>query len=104
MNFRTCRASGLVLCLVSIPLLIGVRTGGSVRENPPSKILEVDQHPGTLVGLQYENFFTPHNVGDFSTAEAIPVLGKYSSYDVGVIRQHEKWFEDLGIDWLLLDW
>ena len=71
---------------------------------PASGILEATRHRGSLIGLQYESFFTPHNVGGYETAEAIPILGKYSSYDVGVIRKHEEWFEDLGIDWLLLDW
>lgn len=100
------RSWTFILSVVSIPLLIGVHAGiaAETEIGSASSILEVDQHPETLVGLQYENFFTPHNVGDFATAEAIPVLSKYSSYDVGVIRQHEKWFEDLGIDWLLLDW
>ncbi len=77
---------------------------------------DVSESHGTLIGLQYESFFTPHNVswdahqvsgsvGLYSgTEEAIPILGKYSSYDVKVIRKHEEWFEYLGIDWLLIDW
>lgn len=60
--------------------------------------------PGTPIGLQYETWFTPHNAGSYETAEAVPVLGKYSSYDKNVIVKHEEWFEKLGIDWLLLDW
>jgi hypothetical protein len=104
--FRSFGRYGLIFTVFSIMLDIGAPASFAVgnQTGAPSAILEVDQHPGTLVGLQYENFFTPHNVGDFSTAEAIPVLGKYSSYDVGVIRKHEEWFESLGIDWLLLDW
>ena len=71
----------------------------------------------TLIGLQYDSFFTPHNVnwgppvgpsgsiGLYNgTAEAIPILGKYSSFDVDLLKKHEEWFEYLGIDWLLLDW
>ncbi|MFN8007762.1 MAG: hypothetical protein U0V70_12180 [Terriglobia bacterium] len=60
--------------------------------------------PRTLIGMQYESFFTPKNEGHWETAEAIPILGKYSSFDVEVIKKHEEWFEFLGIDWLLLDW
>ena len=56
------------------------------------------------MGVQYESWFTPHNLGSYENAEAIPILGKYSSYDVSVIRKHEEWFENLGVDWLLLDW
>jgi hypothetical protein len=54
----------------------------------PSGILEATQYPGSLIGLQYESWFTPHNAGNYETAEAIPILGKYSSYDVSVIRKH----------------
>ena len=68
------------------------------------KILEATQYPGTLMGLQYETWFTPGNAGSWETAEAVPVLGKYSSLDANVMRKHEAWFEDLGINWLLLDW
>ena len=72
--------------------------------------------PHTLIGLQYEAFFTKHNVnwegsqasgsvGLYSgTQEAVPILGKYSSYDPNIFRKHEEWFEYLGIDWLLIDW
>ncbi len=65
----------------------------------------------TLIGMQYETYFTPHgdqpgmaNPGAWTNAEAIPLLGKYSSFDVKILKQHEAWFEYLGIDWLLLDW
>ena len=78
--------------------------------------LEASKFPGTLMGLQYEPYFTPHNVAweahqktdipglDKGTQEAIPILGTYSSYDVNIIRKHAEWFEYLGIDWLLIDW
>jgi hypothetical protein len=70
----------------------------------------------TLIGLQYEAYFTKHNVNWDSnqasgsvglyngTAEAIPILGKYSSFDASILKKHEEWFEYLGIDWLLIDW
>jgi hypothetical protein len=61
--------------------------------------------PGrTLIGLQYETYFTPHNVGNWKTAEAEPVLGNYDSYDTRIMEVHEDWFEQIGVDWLLLDW
>ena len=78
--------------------------------------LEASKVSGTLMGLQYEPYFTNLNVGWETnqatgipglikgTQEAIPILGKYSSYDVNLIRKHEEWFEYLGIDWLLIDW
>lgn len=69
-----------------------------------SGIVEATKFSGTLIGMQYETFFTPNNVGNLDTAEAIPILGKYSSYDVNVIRKHAEWFQDMGVDWLLIDW
>lgn len=66
-------------------------------------ILEADRYPGSLIGVQFESWFTPHN-NTYATAEAVPILGKYSSYDVSVIRKQEQWFEDMGVNWLLLDW
>jgi hypothetical protein len=102
-------------CLVRTLACLGIilMAGGVVclgaGDDPPAAaaaagILEATQHSGSMIGLQYETFFTPHNGGSYETAEAIPILGKYSSYDVSVIRKHEEWFEDLGIDWLLIDW
>jgi hypothetical protein len=98
-----------ILAGLGIILLAGGVVCRGAGDDPPaaaaaSGMLEATQHSGSLIGLQYETFFTPYNVGSYETAEAIPILGKYSSYDVNVIRQHEEWFEDLGIDWLLLDW
>jgi hypothetical protein len=78
--------------------------GAETAARETMDILEATKVPGTLIGVQYETFFTPHNVGSWDTAEAIPILGKYSSYDVKVMRKHEEWFEYLGVDWLLLDW
>ena len=100
------------LLLVLVVFFFGERFPGAslakeATEQPaatkrPSGIPE--STPSTLIGLQYETWFTPHNAGSYETAEAVPVLGKYSSYDKNVIVKHEEWFENLGIDWLLLDW
>lgn len=78
--------------------------------------LEASTFPGTLIGLQYESYFTPLNTtwgGQRKTGvpslvqgtqEAIPILGKYSSFDVPILKKHEQQFEYMGINWLLLDW
>lgn len=67
------------------------------------EMLEATQFTGSLIGMQYETWFTSKNA-TWDTAEALPILGKYSSYDVNIIRKHAAWFEDLGINWLLIDW
>ena len=68
-----------------------------------SRGADTAQESHSLIGMQYENWFTPHNA-TWNTAEAIPTLGKYSSYDPAILRKHFAWFQDLGIDWLLIDW
>src|SRR6202000_2447247 len=36
--------------------------------------------------------------------EATPILGRYSSLDSRVMRQHTLWFNDMGINTVDLDW
>ncbi|MCL5997527.1 MAG: hypothetical protein M1546_15940 [Chloroflexi bacterium] len=58
---------------------------------------------GTLFGMQWEPWFT----GDarrWGTAQAVPLLGFYDSYNPAVTRQHILWFMDLGVDFILPDW
>ena len=104
---------GFVLPGTILFLMIGTRTMQRIAEgamprasaalSDPRPLLEVQKVSSSLVGMHYETWFTPKNV-TWQTAEAIPILGKYSSYDVNVVKKHEEWFEDLGIDWLLVDW
>ena len=116
---------GFSFALAAVLLSTGFFPGGARGSGPANRTavkpqadgrLEVSKFPGTLMGLQYEPYFTNLNAGwethratgipglNKGTQEAIPILGKYSSYDVKVIRKHEEWFEYLGIDWLLIDW
>lgn len=56
-----------------------------------------------LVGLQWEPWFTPRNAA-WSTAQAVPVMGFYWSWNPDVTRQHMLWFAESGIDFLVIDW
>ncbi len=56
-----------------------------------------------LIGMQWEPWFTPMNAY-WQTAQAIPVIGMYDSYNRDVMRQHALWFMDLGIDFIMPDW
>lgn len=88
----------------------------NASEHKAAEHQEAAKPPETLIGLQYELYRTPLNVGWGAvrragwvglfngTQEAIPILGKYSSYDVNILKKHEEWFEYLGINWLLIDW
>ena len=77
--------------------------GGRRDPKPASDTLDAATVSRSLIGIQYENWFTPQNA-TWDTAEAIPILGKYSSYDPSVLRKHFELFNDLGVDWLLIDW
>ena len=59
--------------------------------------------PDSLIGVQWEPWFTPSNAY-WQTAQAVPVVGFYDSYDPDVRRQHVLWFVDLGIDFIMPDW
>ena len=63
--------------------------------NPPGR-----RH---LIGIEYEPWFTPLNM-TWGTAEAIPLLGKYASTNTAVIRQHALWLDEMGVDYILVDW
>ncbi|HZT42531.1 MAG TPA: hypothetical protein VFA07_10075 [Chthonomonadaceae bacterium] len=66
-------------------------------------IRRVIRDPEHLVGVEWEPWFTPLNA-HWDTAEAIPVLGRYNSFNADVIRQHALWMTEAGIDFLLVDW
>lgn len=52
------------------------------------------------VGLAYTTWHRPN----LTTFWNSPLLGKYSSSDTSVIRQHGKWLADAGIDFVFIDW
>lgn len=56
-----------------------------------------------LVCVQWEPWFTPQNAY-WQTAQAVPVMGLYDSFDRDVLRQHILWFAALGIDFIMPDW
>jgi hypothetical protein len=58
---------------------------------------------GHLFCVQWESWFIP-GPHLFSSAEAIPVVGIYDSYNEDVIRQHVLWFMDLGVNFIMPDW
>lgn len=63
----------------------------------------IPKDPDHLVGMQWEPWFTPHNPY-WQTAQAVPLLGFYQSYNSDVIRQHMIWLAESGIDFLVVDW
>ncbi len=103
-SFRVYGLAVALFVLVATPT-VRPTCGGQTSSSPRApSILEATRFSGSLVGVQYETWFTPGNAGSWKTTEAVPVLGKYNSFDANVLRKHEEWFEDLGVNWLLLDW
>jgi hypothetical protein len=59
--------------------------------------------PEHLVGMQWEPWFTPSNAS-WGTAQAVPAMGFYWSWNPDVTRQHMLWFAESGVDFLVVDW
>ena len=60
--------------------------------------------PGsTLFGMQWEPWFNG-GAGRWGTAQAVPVMGFYDSWNRDALRQHMLWLMDAGIDFILADW
>lgn len=57
----------------------------------------------TLFGMQWEPWFC-HGIRSWRTAQAVPLVGFYESYNRDVIRQHILWMMDLGVDFIFPDW
>lgn len=57
----------------------------------------------TLFCVQWEPWFTPQAYF-WSSAQAVPVMGFYESYNRDVTRQHILWFMDAGVDFIMADW
>ena len=52
-----------------------------------------------LIGIEYESWWRTWNL-----AEAIPLIGLYAPNNKMVIRQHALWFDQMGINYILIDW
>jgi len=78
---------------------------GSALAQPASSLptgrLEADNVARSLIGIQYEQWF--YGPQSWKTAEAVPILGKYTT-DTATVASHYESFRQLGIDWLLIDW
>ncbi len=53
--------------------------------------------------IQYETWFSPES-SYWQTAEAVPLIGFYDSYNEDVIRQQILWLVDIGVNTIMLDW
>ena len=88
---------------VGSPISKGVKVSNTVLVRVMKRPFFLRTDPNHLIGMEYEPWFTPLNA-TWDTAEAVPIEGRYDSFQKAVIRQHCLWFDRIGIDYLLVDW
>jgi hypothetical protein len=68
------------------------------------------QQRNVRIGLQWEPLLAslgaPPGGGGagFAVAEAVPLIGRYSSYDMNALKQHAIWLAESGVEWVNIDW
>lgn len=67
------------------------------------KLSVLPRNPDELIGMQWEEWFTPNNAY-WQTAQAVPLIGFYQSFDPDVLRQQAIWMTEAGTDFILADW
>src|SRR5580692_5879453 len=103
-SFRKSRwlssARGGVVCIAAMFSvgLAAVRPADAATSNGVADSKPVG---GSLIGIQYEQWF--YRPESWKTAESVPMLGKYIT-DEPTVAKHYAEFQQLGFDWLLIDW
>lgn len=64
--------------------------------------IQVQQDPKHLMGMQYGTLYNPMCF-NWSTAQAVPMVGFYNSRNPDAIRQHALWLMDAGVSWIFID-
>ena len=108
---ETTLASGVAHLLLPLPEVgnnaIAIRCG-KVVSTPVTVLVKrrkfkIITDPKHLIGMEYETWFGP-GYAQWGHEEAEPVLGHYSSLDARVLRQQTLWFNQMGINFVELDW
>ena len=103
--------SGVAHLLLPLPEVganaIAIR-GGGVTSAPVTvrvkhRRFKIITDPKHLIGMEYEVWFGP-GYAQWGHEEAVPILGQYSSLDPRVLRQQTLWFNQMGINFVELDW
>jgi hypothetical protein len=91
------------LMLFAALLMLSMRGAIAQTATRPDQggLLDANDISDSLIGIQYEQWF--YGPQSWGTAEAIPLLGKYTT-DEPTVAKHYAEFQELGIDWLLIDW
>ncbi len=107
----TTNAYGLVRFVLPMPLTgmhsIQMQAGklvsapAAIQVKP--RVFHIITDPNHLVGMDLETWFGP-GYAKWGHQEATPLLGEYSSLDTRVLRQQTLWMNQLGINFVQLDW
>ncbi len=79
------------LSSISVPIQVSPRTFNIIND------------PNHQIGMDLETWFGP-GYAQWGHQEATPILGQYTSLDVRVLRQQTLWMNDLGMNFVQLDW
>ena len=93
--------AALILFATPLTLSMSGAFAQTATRPTPEGLVEADSVSGSLIGIQYEQWF--YGPESWKTSEAVPLLGKYTT-DEPTVTKHYEAFHDLGIDWLLIDW
>jgi hypothetical protein len=119
--------ASLVLVVMRRPLsgvTVGVKLASLSGVVASSNTLRLAVHHRTIVrlgngigkkttmhfGSQWEPIVAADGVGPggggagWSSNEAVPLVGKYSAFDLSVLKQHAIWLAESGIDCICVDW
>ena len=108
---QTTLASGVAHLLLPLPEVgrnvITVRGGGArskaITVQVKRRYFHIITNPHHLIGMEYETWFGP-GYAQWGHEEAEPILGHYSSLDTRVLRQQTLWFNEIGVNFVELDW
>lgn len=99
---RHCLSAGIYIPLFLFASIVATSAiAQTMAATPVGGKLDASKVSGSLIGIQYENWF--YGPKSWNTAEALPLLGKYTS-DSSIFQEHFTEFHELGIDWMLIDW
>ncbi len=87
----------------SIVVTDGMHPSAPVMVQVYPRHFNIVDDPNHLVIMEYETWFGP-GYAQWGNAEAVPVLGLYSSLDARIVRQHALWFNEMGFNAVELDW
>ena len=87
----------------SVSVTNGKSVSNAVTVLVNSRHFDLTDDPDHLVILEYETWFGP-GYAEWGKEEATPLLGRYSSLDPRVVRQHALWMDEMGFNVAELDW